>query len=99
MKPQTRTVLSLLALLLVSSPIFAQSLPFRILEQEQQRKGGLKYVLFVVKAAVTDPKVDLQSLKSKQRSVNYCELCASTHNAVALSLMASPRYCINRAIM
>lgn len=63
MKPQTQTVLSLLALLLVSSPICAQSLPFRILEQEQQRKGGLKYVLFLVKAAVTDPKADLTKPK------------------------------------
>ena len=63
MTPHTRTGLSLLALLLISSPISAQSLPFRILEQEQQKKGGLKYVLFVVKAAITDPKADLSKAK------------------------------------
>jgi hypothetical protein len=65
MKPQTPTALSLLALLLLSSPVTAQLLPFRILEQEQQRKGGSleplrppRYVLLVVKAAVADSQAD-----------------------------------------
>ncbi len=57
---------TLLALLLLSSIASAQVLPFRIIEQEQQKKGGSisplrspKYKLVIVKAALTDEKAKL----------------------------------------
>lgn len=63
-------VLALLVLLFFGSVASAQLLPFRIVEQEQQKKGGSlepsrppRYVLLVVKAVLTDARPELTKPK------------------------------------